>query len=103
MFGVGVRDKIMNLIGVLALMGSEEQGFAFYDEVKSQAKYIRLAQSYAAPSEMDCPRGPGEFEIEQGAIDNLHAKIYAAIFEAAADGIAQRYGNQILKKYFVVI
>ena len=103
----GVRDKFMNLIGVLAAMGSEEQGFAFYDEVKSQAMDIRLEQPKSSRTKhltRWVVRGVGgEFEIEQGAIDNVHAKIYAAIFEAAADGIAQRYANQILKKYFVVI
>ena len=34
----------MNLMGVLAAMGSEEQGLAFYEEVKSQAMEIRLVQ-----------------------------------------------------------
>ena len=102
-----VRDKIMKLMGVMAAMGSEEQGFAFYEEVKSQAMDIRLEQPMSSRTQHLARwvvRGVrGELEIEQGAIDNVHAKIYATIFEAAADGIAQRYGNLIIKKDFVVL
>ena len=98
----GVRDKIMDVMGVMAAMGSDEQGLAFYEEVKSQAMDIRLEQPMVSRTQHLARwvfRGVhSELEIEQGAIDKFHAKIYATIFEATADGIAQRYGNQILKK-----
>ena len=98
----GVRDKIMDLMGVMAAMGSDEQGLAFYEEVKSQAMDIRLEQPMVSRTQhlARCVvRGVhSELEIEQGAIDKFHAKIYATIFEATADGIAQRCGIQILKK-----
>ena len=97
----GVRDKIMDLMGVMAAM-------VVMNRVSLSMRRSSLrqwttpgtahGQSYAAPSEMGCPRSPQRIEIEQGAIEKFHAKIYATIFEATADGIAQRYGIQILKK-----